>query len=63
MTQITKYVHQIHKSQGNFEKELFADESAFNGYKDLISSCYQYIARDMTEAEKEGASFAEALSF
>jgi hypothetical protein len=46
-----------------FEKELFADESAFYSYKDLILSCYQYIARDMTEAEKDDASIAEALPF
>lgn len=45
------------------EKELFLDENAFEDYKDLIAKCYPYVARDMTEAEKEDARLTEALPF
>lgn len=44
-----------------FEGKGFANQEAFDTYSALILNCYQYIARDLTEEEKDIAEKANML--
>lgn len=42
-----------------FKRELFANEEAFEEYKDLILRCYPYVTRDLTDDEKSYVEWSD----
>lgn len=45
------------------EGKVFANEQAFEDYKDILIKCYPYIARNLSNAEIQSAELSNMLPF